>query len=336
VTDETGDALVNMPVRVLKRTLTGGKVTLKEYQSDTTDDRGNYRVGQLEPGDYVVVVPYQAPSGEVMFAAAAEASAVREVMVRAVAVGGGGGGANFISFNGSGDGPSAGVGEDGRPLAFATMFYPNSPVSTRATVITVTSGEERASVDFQVRAVTTSKVSGTATGPDGAVANLQISLVPTEADINATTIETITASATDKANSRSSGVPPQPTFCAPRECQNGDGGPGHDVRVSGGAATSWRNPWRRPQRRLRVSNAVGRNESASATRRRGVAVNLPDRREDDGHRAIHRFGAEADAGHVLEHGGPARTRGSKPGVAAQSGGVDQNGQFSTNGVPPGR
>ena len=82
VTDESGDPIVRAPVRVLKRTTVGGKVTLKEYQADSTDDRGTYRIGQLEPGEYVVVVPFQPPSNEVMIAQA-EQSMVRDVMGQA-------------------------------------------------------------------------------------------------------------------------------------------------------------------------------------------------------------------------------------------------------------
>ena len=206
VTDESGDPIVNMPVRVLKRTLTGGKVTLREYQGDSTDDHGTFRATQLEPGDYVVVVPFQQSTNETAFFAP-DAAARELTMVRAMAVSNSAGGGNF-SFVTGGDGPSAGLGEDGRPLAFATMFFPNSPVSTRATVITVASGEERAGVDFQLHAVPVSRLSGTATGPDGNVSNLQITLVPSEADSNATTIETLSGFSDGQGRFTIDGVPP--------------------------------------------------------------------------------------------------------------------------------
>lgn len=210
VTDESGDPIVNIPVRVLKRSLTGGKVTLREYQGDSTDDRGNFRVTQLEPGDYVIVIPFQQPMGDIKLGPGMEAaSAVRDVAVARVAAMGGGGGGNFVFMSGPGnEPPSAGIGEDGRPLAFGTMFFPNSPVSTRATVVTVTSGEEHAGVDFQLHAVPVSKLSGTATGPEGAVPNLQITLVPAEADTSATTIETLMGFSDGQGRFSIDGVPP--------------------------------------------------------------------------------------------------------------------------------
>ena len=207
VNDESNDPIVNMPVRVLKRTITGGKTTLREYGSDQTDDHGNFRVTQLEPGDYVVVVPFQQPSGELPFVPAGDAAVLRDVMVTRVAAASAGGGGNMIMLGG-GDAPSAGIGEDGRQLAFATMFYPNSPVSARATVITVASGEEHAGVDFQMHAVPVSKISGIATGPDGNVANLQITLVPAEADANATSIETLNGFSDGQGRFTIDGVPP--------------------------------------------------------------------------------------------------------------------------------
>ena len=210
VTDESGDPLVNVPVRLLKRTLTGGKFTLKDYGSDQSDDRGAYRITQVEPGEYVVVVPVQQGSQE-MFVLGGDMAMQRDVMrtveVRAAAVGGGGAG-NFVSFSTGADGPSAGIGEDGRPLVFATMFYPNSTVSTRATPITVTSGEERSGIDFALRAVSTSKISGTAMGPDGPIGNLQMTLVPMEADETATTIETLSGFSDGQGKFTIEGVPP--------------------------------------------------------------------------------------------------------------------------------
>jgi hypothetical protein len=210
VVDEAGDPVIGAQVRVLKRSLVGGRTTLKEYQQDTTDDRGVYRVSQLEPGDYVVAVPMVQPMSDLPLAAAE--SGLRDVVfTRAVAMSasaGGGGNLSFVSVDPFGGGPSAGVGEDGRPLAFATSFFPNAPVSTRAQAVTVSSGEERSAVDFQLHAVPTSKISGIATGPDGAVPNLQITLVPAEADDNATSIETLNGFSDGSGRFTIEGVPP--------------------------------------------------------------------------------------------------------------------------------
>ena len=57
VVDEQGEPLVNTSVRVLKRGIVGGQWRLTPGAQDSTDDRGVYRIGMLEPGEYVVAVP---------------------------------------------------------------------------------------------------------------------------------------------------------------------------------------------------------------------------------------------------------------------------------------
>jgi hypothetical protein len=62
VVDEYGDPMVNLPVQALRRSLVGGRRTFQQVAQDTTDDRGEYRVDNLHPGEYVVGIPQQ-PSG---------------------------------------------------------------------------------------------------------------------------------------------------------------------------------------------------------------------------------------------------------------------------------
>ena len=59
VSDEQGEPIVNVPVRIFKRTLANGRTRLTPQSQDNTDDRGIYRVGMLEPGEYIVAVPMQ-------------------------------------------------------------------------------------------------------------------------------------------------------------------------------------------------------------------------------------------------------------------------------------
>ena len=63
IIDASGDPLINLPVRVMRKAMYGGKPRLTVVAQDQTDDRGQYRVSNLEPGEYVVVVPMQTPSG---------------------------------------------------------------------------------------------------------------------------------------------------------------------------------------------------------------------------------------------------------------------------------
>ena len=58
VTDETGEPVVGVFVRVLRRTIVGGRPVLQlSGAGRNTDDRGVYRAFDITPGDYVVCLP---------------------------------------------------------------------------------------------------------------------------------------------------------------------------------------------------------------------------------------------------------------------------------------
>lgn len=195
VVDEQGDPIVNGTVRVLRRAVVGGQWRLTPGAQDTTDDRGAYRIGMLEPGEYVVAVPMSQNATMIDFPAGVDGG--RDVVsfvsvARVAAAGGGGAGEMPIII----DGPNAlnaGLSEDGRPLAYPTQFFPTAASASRATVVAVGSGEERTSVDFQLRPVRTVKISGVAMGPEGPVGGLQLTLAPAEASELITAIETISS-----------------------------------------------------------------------------------------------------------------------------------------------
>jgi hypothetical protein len=205
VVDETGDPVVDKTVRVLRRTISGGKVRLVLNSQDSTDDRGIFRVGMLEPGEYVVAVPMD--QGTDVMLNGDVGMALKELAVARVALASGsGGGGNAMFFNDSGT--PAGVTEDGRTLQFPTVFYPTSTTAARATVIAVQSGEERTAIDFQLKPVPTSKVSGTMMGPEGPAGNLQITMIPAEADELASPIDTLSSFADGQGHFTFNGVPP--------------------------------------------------------------------------------------------------------------------------------
>ena len=64
VVDEYGEATAGTQVRVMRYVMQGGRRTLQQAGTGSTDDRGIYRVYGLQPGDYIVsAVPRNAGPG---------------------------------------------------------------------------------------------------------------------------------------------------------------------------------------------------------------------------------------------------------------------------------
>jgi hypothetical protein len=202
IRDEAGDPIIGLEVRALKRTLTAGRWRFGEYYSNIkydarTDDRGAYRISDLTPGEYIVVVP--------LTSAVAPASLVAELeTLRADPASRAEYTAASQSLTGSGVpmfGPGTGravvigshiqtlshpglasvVTANGGPLlVYQTQFYPGVGESTLAQTIVVNSGEERTGLDFSMRPVRTAAVSGMVTGPAGPMPGLVLRLFQTD------------------------------------------------------------------------------------------------------------------------------------------------------------
>jgi len=203
VVDEFGDPLVNVNVRVLRRTIVNGQRRLTPGNSAQTDDRGIYRFGTLTPGDYVVAVPSTTTS--------VPTSLVDQYQQMIMSQGNGQPGQDIgqkiqtfmMDLQTSGAPIPAGAGykvgndqvqpgnalarlaprptDTGRIMVYQTEYYPSSTTSTQAQVITLGSGDERSGVDLQLRLVATSRVSGTLSGPDGPAAGIGLKLIPMDA-----------------------------------------------------------------------------------------------------------------------------------------------------------
>ena len=166
VVDESGDPLVSKSVRVLKRTIVGGKVRLM-MSSDRLDRRPRpvphrpARARRIRGGGADGLGHRRSMCPIDGFADRREVVAVRAV---AAAAGGGGGGAMFIADE------RRRVGRYDRgwtPARFPTMFYPTSTTAAKAQVITLTSGEERTAIDFQLQAGADVEGLGNDDGPRG-------------------------------------------------------------------------------------------------------------------------------------------------------------------------
>ena len=128
-----GKFLPNANVTAYQITYLNGKIIPEAQSSQTTDDRGEYRMFWLPPGDYVVLAdppsyPYLSNPGS------APATA----------------------------GPRGGAPPQG-PMStpqFMRTFYPRSLTTTDAVIIAVKSGDQLSGMDITVQKATTYKISG--------------------------------------------------------------------------------------------------------------------------------------------------------------------------------
>lgn len=199
VLDENNEPLVGAQVRMLRRDYVAGRRRLTMSGSDTTDDRGQYRISALEAGEYIVALP--------MIHRPSMNSMMREGMPLAGGGGGGmmvamrveataatmAGGSPVVISSLDGSVPPAGTDENGLPLTYQTEFYTGAVAAARATPITLAHGEERTGIDFKLTPVRALSVSGTVIGPEGPMANVQLQLLPADAEELVSPIETATA-----------------------------------------------------------------------------------------------------------------------------------------------
>jgi hypothetical protein len=334
VQDELGEPVVGTSVRVLRRQIIGGKWQFTPGAQDQTDDRGIYRIGTLEPGEYAVAVAVGANGPLTLDVIGGEMDRVMSFAATTVRVGAAGG---EIAIEGFGSDAST-VDESGRPLAYPTLFYANANSAVRATLVKLGSGEERSNVDFQLKPVRSLKVSGIAMGPEGPIPNLQLSLVPAEAEAMASAFDTKTAFSAGGGAFTFPSVPPgQYILRASRTPRFAFGGPGDMMVVQGGAVMGARavvasgapplpaDPvlWAEMQVSVGTTDVTDLNVMLRpGFRITGIA-------QFDG--AIAR--PEGDQLNVLVMIEPADVR---PGLGPSRGRIESSGQFSTMGVPPGR
>jgi len=197
VVDEAGEPLMGVQVRVFSRRYVAGRPRLTQGPTVQTDDRGVYRVASLVPGEYLVGFVAREISLPIEIAEMSRAPMntsdpkIRALALERSSLGGMvgypgmpgvvavGGVVRGIDQNGPAP-PSA--SDSTAMFIYPTQFYPGVPSVARATVVTLASGQERENVDFALRPVRASRVSGVLVGADGPVPNTALRLVSASDD----------------------------------------------------------------------------------------------------------------------------------------------------------
>jgi hypothetical protein len=193
VVDEVGDPVVGVRVQAFPRRFVAGRRKYSAGPSDATDDRGVYRIANLEPGDYAIGVPstQTAVPTEVMdvfFGGAVVTDRKRSELARELAAIGSAivpaGSAYAMAMADQtyvlAPGTAAPIAQPGAaPAVYPTIFYPAASAIADATAVAVRSGDERTGIDLQLRPVRTARVTGTVVAPDGPAANVGVRLIAT-------------------------------------------------------------------------------------------------------------------------------------------------------------
>jgi len=153
VTDENGDPITGMAVVAYRRNVVNGQVMAMPTNEARTDDRGAYRLSNLQSGDYIVCACRMDPipiDGVLLTTLAADPAQLLGLASRALKVG-----ADAASIDGA--------------RTFAPTFYPASPLPSRATHVALGDGENKTGVDIQAASVRSSRLSGRVIGAPGPV-----------------------------------------------------------------------------------------------------------------------------------------------------------------------
>ena len=152
VLDEDGEALPRALVTVQRYQYQRGERQLQPVGGDQTDDRGQFRVFGLPPGDYYVSAS----------AAGLEQLLGRGLQQLAAGVAGLGG------RGGRGGGPGApfGAPAEPEPTGYAPTYFPGVVNAPDAGRVPVAPGQEVSGIDFQIQLVPLATVTGIVVGAD--------------------------------------------------------------------------------------------------------------------------------------------------------------------------
>jgi hypothetical protein len=183
VVDERGEPVVGVAVRAFSTRLVAGSRQLVAGPIVTTDDRGVYRLADLDPGSYVVSVPSVQSTVLTTTLEAPQVRAVGEITTGGIGAGRGATVSNpgidvdgkhrLVMTNFATPPPPASA----QPRAYPPVFYPAGRAASEAAAIAIDYGDSRSGVDFQLQPVPVARVSGRLDGGDGQVPRLLLRLM---------------------------------------------------------------------------------------------------------------------------------------------------------------
>jgi hypothetical protein len=181
VVDEAGEPVVGIAVRALVKNVVAGRAQfgspeiLSELMPGAiTDDRGMFRLSQVVPGTYVVLVPSTQTTlpaawlagqdpwlrSELFWAGVNEVAQLGQPRAQQV------GDVALMTLNSVAIPPPP--SSQGRMAVYPTTFFPSAATAGAATQITIGAGEERTDVAIGLRPVPAVRVSGRLVAPNGA------------------------------------------------------------------------------------------------------------------------------------------------------------------------
>lgn len=157
VFDADGEPASGVQVRVLRLIFTNGFKRWGSSGGGNTDDRGVYRISNLQPADYIISATASSAGDLGGDRALADEASFHDAVAAA--------------DRASGGAPVTVVtlpiqqGPFDLPNGYLPTYFPGVDALTSAARITVKAGEERSGVDIRVSPIRAGSISGTATGP---------------------------------------------------------------------------------------------------------------------------------------------------------------------------
>jgi protocatechuate 3,4-dioxygenase beta subunit len=160
VTRERGQPAVGVSVQAAFVQMVNGQrrqsfIASAQALSAQTDDRGEYRLYGLAPGEYLITA--RAGLG---FGTAGDARQMTAAELRW---------AEQTTGRGGAAGPAASVPPaPGQTMIYSTVYFPGTADASAAATVTIGPGEERSGVSFTTPLVPTARITGTIVDPSGA------------------------------------------------------------------------------------------------------------------------------------------------------------------------